>query len=159
VGLDFADEMLRAAQAKGDALPVASRPRYVMGDALALPFPDGAFDCLTTGFALRNVTSIPATLAEMRRVLRDGGRVACLELTPPQGRLFPAFFCLYFGRVVPVLGRVVAGNGEAYSYLPASLVGFPSAPALARLMREAGFRRVTYRLLMFGTVALHVGER
>ena len=159
VGVDFAPVMLAAALAKNAALPQPARPLYLAGDALALPFADGAFDCVTTGFALRNVTSIPTALAEMRRVLRDGGRLACLELTPPRGRAFAALFRLYFGRFVPLLGRLVAGEAEAYSYLPESLAGFPVAEELAAMMFDVGFRRVQYRRLALGTVALHVGER
>jgi demethylmenaquinone methyltransferase / 2-methoxy-6-polyprenyl-1,4-benzoquinol methylase len=159
VGLDYVEEMLHAALAKSAALAAAERPLYVAGDALALPFADGSFDCLTTGFALRNVVSVPQALAEMARVLRPGGHLACLELTPPRGRLFPRFFAVYFGRFVPLLGGLVAGNRAAYAYLPASLRGFPTAEALADLLRGAGFARVTFRRLMFGTVALHVGEK
>ncbi|MHB1413905.1 MAG: class I SAM-dependent methyltransferase [Chloroflexota bacterium] len=159
VGLDFAQGMLQGAVAKGEGLPAAGRPTYVAGDALALPFPAETFDCLTTGFAMRNVTSVPAALAEMARVLRPGGRAACLELTPPRGRLFPPLFRLYFGHFVPLLGGLVSGQADAYAYLPASLVGFPTAEKLAMLMREAGFSRVEYRRLALGTVALHVGTK
>ncbi len=159
VGLDYVEEMLSAAVAKSGALPAAGRPLYLAGDVLALPFADGTFECLTTGFALRNVISVPQALAEMARVLRPGGRLACLELTPPRGRVFPLFFALYFGRFVPLLGGLVAGDREAYAYLPASLKGFPSAEALAETMRQTGFREVSFRRLMFGTVALHAAEK
>jgi demethylmenaquinone methyltransferase/2-methoxy-6-polyprenyl-1,4-benzoquinol methylase len=107
---------------------------------------------------MRNVTSIPAALAEMRRVVRPGGVMACLELTPPRGRLFPTFFRFYFGRLVPLLGGVISGQPDAYSYLPDSLVGFPRAEELAAMMREAGFAQVQFRRLMLGTVALHVAR-
>ncbi len=159
VGLDFATAMLAAATAKSERLASWLRPTYVAGDALALPFPDNTFDCVTTGFAIRNVTSIAAALAEMRRVLREGGKLACLELTPPRGRVFPSLFRFYFRRLVPLLGHLIAGNAEAYTYLPDSLVGFPPAEELAQLLCAAGFRRVEYRLLALGTVALHVAER
>jgi demethylmenaquinone methyltransferase / 2-methoxy-6-polyprenyl-1,4-benzoquinol methylase len=159
LGLDYVEAMLTAAAGKNADLPAAARPAYLAGDALALPFPDGTFDCLTTGFALRNVVSVPAALAEMARVLRPGGKLACLELTPARGRVFPFFFGLYFGRVVPLLGALLAGDRAAYAYLPASLRGFPSAEQLADLLRQAGLRRVTFRRLMFGTVALHVAEK
>ncbi len=159
VGLDFSSAMLAAAAAKSADLPPALRPAYVAADALVLPFPDETFACVTTGFALRNVTSIPAALVEMRRVLCPGGKLACLELTPPRGRFFPSLFRLYFRRLVPLVGRLIAGDGEAYTYLPDSLVGFPRAEELAQMMAAVGFRHVQYRLLALGTVALHVGER
>lgn len=159
LGLDYAEAMLWAAAGKSAALAERSRPAYLAGDALALPFADDTFDCLTTGFALRNVVSVPAALAEMARVLKPGGKLACLELTPARGRVFPLFFGFYFGEVVPLLGALLAGNREAYAYLPASLRGFPAAEQLVEVMRDAGFRQVTCRRLMFGTVALHVGEK
>lgn len=157
IGLDFSPAMLALAQAKSGGA-AGARPQYVAGDALALPFPEATFDCLTTGFALRNVTSIPAALAEMRRVVRPGGRLACLELTPPRGRVFPTLFGLYFARFVPLLGWLVSGQRDAYAYLPGSLVGFPRAEELAAMLREAGFDQVQYRRLMLGTVALHVAR-
>lgn len=158
VGIDFSPGMLAMAAFKNDGLPESHRPRYAAADALALPFPGASFDCLTTGFALRNVTSIPAALSEMRRVLRPGGRLACLEITPPRGRVFPTVFRMYFGRFVPLMGAVVSGQADAYAYLPASLIGFPRAEELAEMMRQAGFTTVEFRLLALGTVALHVAR-
>lgn len=159
VGVDFAPAMLSAARAKAARWPLVPAPVFLAGDALALPFPDGTFDCATTGFALRNVTSVPRMLEEMCRVLRPGGRAACLELTPPRGTIFPRFFDLYFGRFVPWLGAITSGQADAYAYLPASLVGFPDVEKLGDLMREAGFRQVEYRLFALGAVALHVGHK
>ncbi len=158
VGLDFSLGMLAEAWAKNETLGPAQRPLYVAGDALRAPFADASFDLVTTGFMLRNVTSIPQALAEMRRLLRPGGTLACLELTPLKGRYFPRLFDLYFDRLVPLLGRLLADDGAAYSYLPGSVKVFLDAEQLAEQLRAAGFQQVQYRRLALDTVALHLAR-
>jgi demethylmenaquinone methyltransferase/2-methoxy-6-polyprenyl-1,4-benzoquinol methylase len=148
-GLDFSERMLERARRKEPSVD------WVQGDMLALPFADATFDALTVGFGIRNVEDISRALAEARRVLRPGGRVAILEITQPRG-LLRVFFRLWFDKAVPLLGRVLPG-GEAYSYLPASVRRFPDAERLAALMREAGFGEVGFRLLAGSIVALHTG--
>jgi demethylmenaquinone methyltransferase/2-methoxy-6-polyprenyl-1,4-benzoquinol methylase len=148
-GLDFWERMLERAGRKD------ARVDWVRGDMLALPFADGTFDAATVGFGVRNVADLPLALAELRRVLRPGGRLAILEITQPRGALKP-FFSLWFDRVVPLLGKVLPG-GSAYTYLPASVKRFPPAEGLAGLMRESGFGEVRFRLMAGTIVALHTG--
>jgi demethylmenaquinone methyltransferase/2-methoxy-6-polyprenyl-1,4-benzoquinol methylase len=148
-GLDFSPGMLERARRKSNTVT------WVEGDLLALPFDDDAFDAATVGFGVRNVADLEAALAELRRVLRPGGRLAILEITQPRGVLKP-FFSLWFERIVPLLGKVLPG-GKAYTYLPASVRRFPGAEALAALMEQQGFEQVTFRLLGATIVALHVG--
>jgi demethylmenaquinone methyltransferase/2-methoxy-6-polyprenyl-1,4-benzoquinol methylase len=148
-GLDFSERMLERARRKD------SRIEWVQGDMLALPFADATFDAATVGFGVRNVADLPLALAELRRVLRPGGRLAILEITQPRGALKP-FFSLWFDRVVPLLGKVLPG-GSAYTYLPASVKRFPPAEGLAGLMREHGFGDVRFRLMAGTIVALHTG--
>jgi demethylmenaquinone methyltransferase/2-methoxy-6-polyprenyl-1,4-benzoquinol methylase len=149
IGLDFSERMLERARRKD------ARVDWVRGDMLALPFADGTFDAATVGFGVRNVADLPLALAELRRVLRPGGRLAILEITQPRGALKP-FFSLWFDRVVPLLGKVLPG-GSAYTYLPASVKRFPPAEGLAGLMRESGFGEVRFRLMAGTIVALHTG--
>ena len=148
VGLDFSERMLERARKKAPL-------EWVQGDLLALPFEDASFDAMTVGFGVRNVADLPLALAEARRVVRPGGRLAILEITQPRGPLRP-FYRVWFDRIVPVLGKVLPG-GEAYSYLPASVRRFPDAERLAALMREAGFGDVRFRLLAGSIVAIHTG--
>jgi demethylmenaquinone methyltransferase/2-methoxy-6-polyprenyl-1,4-benzoquinol methylase len=157
VGIDFAEAMLELARRKAHRRGVTVEFRCA--DALDLPFPDTSFDAVTIGFGLRNVTDIPRALAEMARVLRPGGRMACLEVTKPRVPLLAAGFYTYFDHVVPLLGAVLSPSREAYTYLPCSLRPFPDAPLLRHMMLDAGFRRVHLRLLNFGTIAVHVGLR
>ncbi|HEU5064582.1 MAG TPA: bifunctional demethylmenaquinone methyltransferase/2-methoxy-6-polyprenyl-1,4-benzoquinol methylase UbiE [Gaiellaceae bacterium] len=148
-GLDFSEQMLGRARAKEPAI------EWVSGDALALPFADGAFDAVTIGFGLRNLADGELGLAEMRRVLSPGGRVAILEITRPRGVLAP-FYRFWFDGVIPLAGKVLPG-GSAYSYLPASVRRFPDPRSLAKLMDEAGFDEIRWRLFAGGIVALHTG--
>jgi demethylmenaquinone methyltransferase / 2-methoxy-6-polyprenyl-1,4-benzoquinol methylase len=136
-----------------------SRVPVIVGDALALPFPEAVFDGVVTGFALRNVTDIPAAFAEMARVTRPGGRLACLEITRPQIPLFRQLFGWYFYRLVPIIGGIVSGKRSAYTYLPHSLTAFPGPAEIAGIMHGVGWDDVSFRRLMFGTVAIHVGVR
>ena len=150
-GLDFSPGMLERARRKSDTVT------WVEGDLLALPFDDDSFDSATVGFGVRNVADLEAALAELRRVLRPGGRLAILEITQPRGILKP-FFSLWFDRIVPLLGKVLPG-GKAYTYLPASVRRFPGAEELEALLEARGFERVRFRLLGGSIVALHTGVR
>jgi len=153
VGVDFSLTMRHVAQRKAG---MRQRIDFAAGDALSLPFAAEQFDGLINGFLLRNVVDLPQALAEMRRVVKPGGRVVCLELTHPQAPLFRQWFHFYFYRLVPLIGGIVAGDRRAYAYLPNSLTAFPPAEPLRQLMLSAGYPEVHYRRLMLGTVALHV---
>ncbi|MGZ8716798.1 MAG: bifunctional demethylmenaquinone methyltransferase/2-methoxy-6-polyprenyl-1,4-benzoquinol methylase UbiE [Gaiellaceae bacterium] len=150
VGLDFSGPMLERARRKAPEI------EWLQGDVLALPFEDASFDSATVGFGVRNVDDLEAGLRELRRVLRDGGRLAILEITTPRGVLAP-FYRVWFDRIVPLLGRVLPG-GAAYTYLPASVRRFPVPEELERLLEATGFDAVWFRLFAGGIVALHVGE-
>jgi demethylmenaquinone methyltransferase / 2-methoxy-6-polyprenyl-1,4-benzoquinol methylase len=150
-GLDFSERMLERARRKSASID------WVRGDVLALPFPDGSFDVSTVGFGIRNVEDLEAGLRQLARVLRPGGRLACLEITRPRGALRP-FFSLWFDGLVPLAGTVLPG-GAAYSYLPASVRRFPGPEELGGALRRAGFGEIGWRLLGGGIVALHAATR
>jgi demethylmenaquinone methyltransferase/2-methoxy-6-polyprenyl-1,4-benzoquinol methylase len=177
VGADFTLTMLQEAQRRGReerragrlegwktgeeagaALP-SSQPSWSGADTLHLPFPDNTFDAVASGFLLRNVTSVPLALAEQRRVCKPGGRVLALEIPRPADSLGGRLFRLYFHRVVPVLGGLISGQPDAYAYLPASADVFLRPDELKAHMEMVGLRQVGYTMLMFGTVALHVGVK
>jgi demethylmenaquinone methyltransferase / 2-methoxy-6-polyprenyl-1,4-benzoquinol methylase len=148
-GADFSERMLERARTKSDQV------EWVRADTLALPFADGAFDAVTVGFGVRNLDDMELGLAELRRVLRLGGRIGILDITQPRGLLRP-FYSAWFDGLIPLAGKLVRG-GAAYTYLPASVKRFPRPDQLASLIRAAGFGHVGYRLFAGGIVALHTG--
>jgi demethylmenaquinone methyltransferase/2-methoxy-6-polyprenyl-1,4-benzoquinol methylase len=149
-GLDFSPRMLERARRKAPSI------EWVEGDLLDLPFADASFEAATIGFGVRNVTDLDRALAELRRVLVPGGRLAILEITTPSGLLGP-FYRVWFDRVVPLMGKLLKG-GAAYTYLPASVRRFPGPEELVGLMCDAGFAAVDWRGFAGGIVALHVGR-
>lgn len=148
-GIDFSAPMLER------ALQKSAEVEWLEGDALSLPFSEGSFDAVTIGFGLRNLANVERGLEELRRVLRPGGRLAILEITRPRGLIAP-FYRFWFDGVIPLAGKVLPG-GSAYSYLPASVRRFPAPEGLAKLLDEAGFGEIRWRLFAGGIVALHTG--
>ena len=152
VGSDFSEEMLTRARAK-DA---AGRVRFEWGNALALPYDSGSFDAATVGFGARNFSDLGRGVAEMARVVRPGGRVVILEITTPQRPPLSWFYAAWFDRAVPALGRL-AGDPDAYSYLPSSVRRFPGPRELAATMAGCGLGDVRWILTAGGIIALHAG--
>jgi demethylmenaquinone methyltransferase/2-methoxy-6-polyprenyl-1,4-benzoquinol methylase len=153
-GVDLSERMIgRARDEHRDVVQL----EFVVGNALALAFPDDAFDAATVAFGLRNLADFEAGFRELGRVVRPGGHIVCLELTMPRPRLWGRMFHLGFRTVAPLLGRVFR-VGDAYRYLPASVEGFPDAEHLAATMRAAGLQSVRFRRLGLGSVALHSGR-
>ncbi|HUE28148.1 MAG TPA: bifunctional demethylmenaquinone methyltransferase/2-methoxy-6-polyprenyl-1,4-benzoquinol methylase UbiE [Solirubrobacteraceae bacterium] len=155
IGTDFSERMLELARAKAPA-PGGDRPRFEFANALALPYADDRFDAATVGFGARNFSDLERGLREMIRVVRPGGRVVVLEITTPTRPPLSRFFELWFDRAVPALGRL-AGDPDAYSYLPSSVRRFPGPSDLAALMWRCGLREVRYVLTAGGIIALHAG--
>jgi demethylmenaquinone methyltransferase / 2-methoxy-6-polyprenyl-1,4-benzoquinol methylase len=153
IGIDVVEAMLSAARRKA---PFRSRcVSFERGDALAIPYDANRFDAVTCGFGLRNMDDRLGALREMVRVTRPGRRVVILELTPPTKKLARQ----YMEQVIPRVGQLVAKARAAYTYLPQSAREFPDPLTLAQLMQQAGLTAVTYRVLNFGTVALHWGTK
>jgi len=155
VGSDFAEAMLERAREKA-----AGRPdvHFEWGDALALDHPDDAFDAATVAFGARNFADLHRGLAQMARVVRAGGRVVVLEITTPQAPPLSWFYALWFDRIVPGLGRL-AGDEDAYSYLPESVRTFPEPRDLAAKMDAAGLTAIRWLLLAGGIIAIHSGVK
>jgi demethylmenaquinone methyltransferase / 2-methoxy-6-polyprenyl-1,4-benzoquinol methylase len=157
LGCDFSQPMLERARDKAARAGVA-QVRFEWADALDLPYADGSFDAVTVGFGVRNFADLERGLAELVRVLRPGGRLVVLEITQPQRPPLSWFFRIWFDRVVPLLG-ILAGDRDAYSYLPASVKGFPSPERLAAMIAAAGAGRVRWLLLGGGIITIHSGVK
>ena len=152
VGLDFSERMLELARAKAPSID------FVQGNALELAYPDASFDAVTVGFGARNFADLDRGLRELARVTRPGGRVVILEITSPQRPPLSWFFRLWFDRVVPALGRV-AGDSDAYSYLPSSVRRFPGPSELGAKLAAAGLEDVRWVLTAGGIIAIHAGKK
>jgi demethylmenaquinone methyltransferase/2-methoxy-6-polyprenyl-1,4-benzoquinol methylase len=151
-GMDFSPGMLELAREKAPEIA------FEEGDAQALGYEDGSFDAVTVGFGARNFGDLDRGLSEMARVTRPGGRVVVLEITSPQRPPLSWFFRAWFDRAVPALGRI-AGDPDAYSYLPSSVRRFPGPEELAGRMSASGLADVRWLLTAGGIIALHSGTR
>jgi len=156
VGCDFSEPMLEIARRKSGEEGLAVE--FGWADALDLPYGDASFDAVTVGFGARNLADLQKGLGEMARVLRSGGRLAILEITRPQREPLSTFYSLWFDRLVPVLGAV-AGDQDAYSYLPESVRSYPQPEALAAMIERAGFAEIRWLLLAGGIIAIHSATR
>lgn len=153
VGVDFCRPMLARARKKATrkGVPLA----LAAGDAMGLPFREGAFQGASVAFGVRNFEDRGRGLQELFRVLAPGGRLAVLEFSTPTGRVFGPLYAFYFRRVLPALGRLLSGSSGAYAYLPATVGGFPSPEAFAMELRSAGFEPLGRDPLALGIVHLH----
>jgi len=153
VGSDFVPRMLRLGRGK------AERIEAVAADALELPHADATFDGASVGFGVRNLMDLDAGLREAARVLKPGARYVILEMSIPSWQPLRGIFWFYFSHILPAIGRLVSHHSNAYRWLPESVLAFPEPKALAERMTRAGFRDVTYSLLLGGICAVHVGTR
>ncbi len=159
LAVDFCQEMMSLARQKVKNSGVQSKVQFVLGDALLLPFRDSSFDSAVVGFGMRNVVSIADCFAELRRIIKPGGYVVCLELTRPASPIFAALHRFYLRRIIPLLGNWMSGDDGAYSYLPDSISRFPTADQLESIMEMVGLRHVGHKMLNWGAVSLHTGVK
>lgn len=156
---DVNERMLEIGRARALDQGVLFGLEWLAADAERLPFGDRSFDLYTIAFGLRNVTRFEAALAEARRVLKPGGRFMCLEFTPEVTPLLQPLYDLYSVHIVPLLGQIVTGDRDAYTYLVESIRGFPRQGELAEMIAGAGLEQVRYRNLTGGIAALHSAWR
>lgn len=155
VGADFSRNMLEEARKRFSN----SHIHWQACDANALPFADNSFESVTFGYLLRNVDDSLRVLQEVRRVLRPGGRVVCLDTTPPARNMLLPFVRFYFRFGIPFMGRLIAQDEAAYSYLTGSTMDFHTAEELALLFQKAGFSEIGFRKFMLGTIGIHWGKK
>ena len=159
LGLDFTEAMLAIALRRRAAGEGDDGSQFVQGDALRLPFADASFDAITIGYGLRNVADIEASLGEMLRVLRPGGRIGVLDCGKPDNPLVRALFFGWLRVMLPVVGWLFHRDADTYLYVLESLRGFPAQRGLEAMMRGAGMANVRVENLLLGTMAINYGER
>jgi len=152
IAADFTLEMMRVGQ-KTNPL------NFSCADALRLPFNDSTFDAVISGFLMRNVIDLQKGIEEQFRVLKNGGRVVILDTTRPKKNILSPFIWIHMHFIIPALGGLLTGVSEAYRYLPETTEGFVTAEDMASRMTIAGFKNVKFQRLMFGTIAIHWGEK
>lgn len=156
-GLDFSPNMLKVGEKKIQEKHLENRIRLIEGNAMDLPFEDNQFDYVTIGFGLRNVPDLEKVLKEMKRVVKPGGMVVCMELSKPTWQPFKGIFNFYFQKIMPNLGKLFAKRYEQYKWLPESLALFPGREELASIFRSVGLQQVEAYPLTGGVAALHIG--
>lgn len=158
-GLDFSENMLAVGKSKVQQQGLNDVITLVQGNAMALPFEDNTFDYATIGFGLRNVPDLKQVLSEMKRVVKPGGMVVCLELSKPTWQPFKGLYYFYFKNLLPMLGKLFAKRYEQYKWLPDSLVQFPGREELLQIFQETGLQQVQAYPLTGGIAALHIGTK
>jgi demethylmenaquinone methyltransferase/2-methoxy-6-polyprenyl-1,4-benzoquinol methylase len=157
---DFTLEMMKVGrQLEAQQQPDSPALAWSAADALNLPFPEGVFDAVVSAFLLRNVGSLNTAIQEQYRVLKPGGRLVCLDTTPPAPGLLAPLIKFHLHVVIPTLGGLISGDSQAYQYLPSSTEAFLQPEQLADTLRQNGFRQVGFIRRMFGTVAIHWGVK
>ncbi len=159
IGMDITPEMLAQGRTKLQRMGLQDRIDLRIGDAEHIDLPDNSVAGCCSAFTVRNLTDIEQGFREMLRVVKPGGRVVCLEISHPPGKIFGSLFYLYFYKLAPLFGTILGKAFEEYNYLPNSLTTFPKAPQLKTIMEEAGWSSVHFQRLSGGIVAIHVGTK
>ncbi|HWO75864.1 MAG TPA: demethylmenaquinone methyltransferase [Bacillus sp. (in: firmicutes)] len=156
IGLDFSENMLKVGREKVKSF---SNTELIHGNAMDLPFPDEQFDFVTIGFGLRNVPDYMQVLKEMNRVLKPGGKIACLETSQPTLIGFKQLYYFYFRFIMPLFGKLFAKSYQEYSWLQESAREFPGMKELKSMFEAAGFENVFYKPYSGGVAAVHIGQK
>ncbi len=152
IASDFTLEMMRVGKRNGNL-------NFSTADALRIPFKDSTFDAVISGFLMRNVINLDKALEEQHRILKNGGRIVILDTTRPKKNILSPFIWIHMHFIIPTLGKLITGVGEAYRYLPETTEGFVTAEDMAERMKKAGFHNIKFQRLMFGTIAIHWAEK
>lgn len=152
-GVDISEQMLAIARKKAPDIP------FLYGDASCLDFPEDSFDCITIAFGIRNFDNRPTCIRELHRVLKPGGKICIAEFSVPRNRLWRALYSFYFRNILPVAGRIVSGQKQAYAYLPESSFDFPPPESFCEELGAEGFNDVSFTSMTGGVAYLYEGRK
>ncbi len=158
-GADLSESMIEIGRRKVAEHGLDDRITLMTADALKMPFADDTFDAMTIAFGVRNFEDLEAGYTEMCRVLRPGGLLVVLELTPPASRVVKPFYNFYTRCIIPAVGRIVSKDSRAYTYLPESIAAVPARDAMLDIMRRAGFDDTAYRSLTLGVATIYTAVK
>jgi len=158
-GIDISQGMIDIGRKKIDNAGLANRISLSVADALNLPFADNSFDAISVAYGVRNFEHLDKGFSEMLRVLRPGGKVFALELTPPASKFIKPFYNFYTRHIIPAVGRMVSHDARAYSYLPRSIAAVPARQQMTRLLSQAGFADAAFRSMTFGVCTLYTARK
>ncbi len=159
VGFDLSEGMMKYGRVKAAKMNVSDIVQFIKGDSEKMPFGDDTFDAITVGFGVRNFENLKVGLQEMYRVTKSGGRIAILEASMPQNTILRALFSLYFGKIVPIIGKLFSKDARAYNYLPESVKVFPEGLEFVKILENIGFKKVKWQPLTFGACAFYTMEK
>jgi demethylmenaquinone methyltransferase / 2-methoxy-6-polyprenyl-1,4-benzoquinol methylase len=159
IGLDVTFRMVELAKGKAAVRPAAHHPRFIVGDMMALPFPDRSMDVVTTGYGLRNVPVLERSVQEIRRVLKEDGLLLSLDFNRPESVLVRPVYHLYLTVVGSALGLLLHRSADTYRYIPESIRKYPGADRVVELLRFNGFREARWERVLGGLMAIHVAKR
>ncbi len=159
IGVDISMPMLEVGRRKLSARKLESTIRLEAGEAEHLQFPDHRFDAAIVAFGVRNFENLEAGLTEMRRVLKPGGKILVLEFSKPRLFFFKQFYFFYFRNILPLVGRMISKDNEAYRYLPDTVMKFPDGDDFVNIVKRAGFSSITQQPLTFGIATIYCGEK
>ena len=158
-GADISEGMMAVGREKVKKEGLQDTISFKKEDCMKLSFPDGTFDAVTSAYGVRNFENLDAGLREMQRVLRPGGYLLIVELTPPPRFPMKQLFWLYAHVVMPLIGRLISHDNSAYTYLPASMEAFPQAEQMEGILRRAGFNEINWRRFTFGISTMYLARK
>ena len=159
IGIDIASQMLDIGKRKIENIRVTDKITFEMGDAENIPFPDEFFDAVTVAYGVRNFENLEKGLSEMKRILKPGGTMQILEFSHPGSIPFQQIYKFYSRFIIPFIGKVISKNTTAYSYLPESVVAFPSGQDFIKIMEKIGMKNISYISLTFGISSIYSGVK
>lgn len=159
IGIDLSESMLAIGKRKLLKTPFKDKITLLSASALAIPFPEDKFNCVTLSFGIRNVTEVDLCLKEILRVLKTGGRVIILETSLPKSKILKSLHLFHIRKVLPFIGKLISKREDAYRYLNKTAETFPHGKEFCQVLQQAGFKHVANHPMTFGAVSIYVGEK